>query len=194
MIEERSRCAAVSIPGSGVLVIGGIGRNRLPLRSTELLTRLPNEGGGEGDDEWQWRHFPPMNKDHGGDPLVVYFQGRVYVVGWGENASMMEMLDVAAGSQWTFLTSFTLRQRLCIYSMARVGNKLFLKEYRNRLLDFLRHCTNYKHDPRAPQYKITQTTIPIQDPRFCIDRSMYIMGRQIRSNRLGLARIICGDY
>ncbi|VUZ40730.1 unnamed protein product, partial [Hymenolepis diminuta] len=39
MIEERSLYAAVSIPHSGVLVIGGKGRNGLRLRSTELLTR-----------------------------------------------------------------------------------------------------------------------------------------------------------
>ncbi|VDL56790.1 unnamed protein product [Hymenolepis diminuta] len=38
MIEERSRCASVNIPQSDAPVIGGIERNRLPLRSTELLT------------------------------------------------------------------------------------------------------------------------------------------------------------
>ncbi|VUZ48106.1 unnamed protein product [Hymenolepis diminuta] len=124
MIEDRSRCAVVNIPGSGVLVIGGIGRNRLPLRSTELLTRLPNEGGGVGGEKWQWRHFPPMNYGHCGSPLSVYFQGRVYVVGCGEKVKEMEMLDVAGGGQWTTLTFF--HQPHIIQSMATVGKKLFL--------------------------------------------------------------------
>ncbi|VUZ48103.1 unnamed protein product [Hymenolepis diminuta] len=48
-IGDRSRCAAVNVTDSGVLVIGGIGRNRLPLRSTELLTR-------------GWSTLPPMNE------------------------------------------------------------------------------------------------------------------------------------
>ncbi|VUZ38794.1 unnamed protein product, partial [Hymenolepis diminuta] len=83
MIEERSRRAAVNIPGFGVLVIGGTGRNGLPLCYTELLTRLPNERGGGGGEKWQWRHFPPSNYDHRGFPLSVNFQGRVYIVGCG---------------------------------------------------------------------------------------------------------------
>ncbi|VDL58127.1 unnamed protein product [Hymenolepis diminuta] len=124
MIEERSQCAAVNIPNYGILVIGGVGRNRLPLRSTELLTRLSNEGeSGEGE-KWQWRHFPPMNYDHCGSPLSVYFQGRVYIVGSGDKVNEMEMLDVAAGGQWTTLTFF--RHPLTIQSMATVGKKLFL--------------------------------------------------------------------
>ncbi|VUZ38692.1 unnamed protein product, partial [Hymenolepis diminuta] len=122
------RCAAVNIPDSGVLVIGGIGKNRLPLGSTELLTGWSGKGGDGGGVKWQWLPFPPMNKDHGDDPLAVYFQGKVYVVACGENVSMMEMLDVEAGGQWTYLTSFGLRQGLRIYSMARVGNKLFVKD------------------------------------------------------------------
>ncbi|VDL63919.1 unnamed protein product [Hymenolepis diminuta] len=50
---ERSWCAAVNIPDSGVLFIGGIGGNKLPLRSTELLTRRFGEGGGGGGEKWQ---------------------------------------------------------------------------------------------------------------------------------------------
>ncbi|VDL64500.1 unnamed protein product [Hymenolepis diminuta] len=124
MIEERSRCAAVNIPDSGVLVIGGMGKNRLPLRSTELLTRRPNDVGGGGGEKWQWLPYTPMNEEHDCCPLAVYFQGRVYVVGCGEYVNKMEMLDVTAGSQWTSLTFF--RQRLEIQSMAIVGNELFV--------------------------------------------------------------------
>ncbi|VDL57703.1 unnamed protein product, partial [Hymenolepis diminuta] len=98
MIEERSRCAAVNIPGSGgVLVIGGIGKKSLPLRSTELLTRRFGKGRSRAGKKWQWLPCTPMNKEHRGDPLTVYFQGRVYVVGCGEYVESMEMLDVEAG-------------------------------------------------------------------------------------------------
>ncbi|VDL61071.1 unnamed protein product [Hymenolepis diminuta] len=61
MIEERSCSAAVNIPDYGVLVIGGMGRNRLTLRSTELLTRRSDEVRGEGGEKkslrcWLWRN------------------------------------------------------------------------------------------------------------------------------------------
>ncbi|VDL62664.1 unnamed protein product [Hymenolepis diminuta] len=124
MIEERSWCAAVNIPDSGVLVIGGIGRNELPLRSTELLTRRSGEEKGGGGEKWQWIPNTQMNEKHGGHPLAVYFQGRIYVVGYGENVDTMEMLDVAAGGQWTSLNFYP--QRFSIKSMARVGNELFV--------------------------------------------------------------------
>ncbi|VDL63736.1 unnamed protein product [Hymenolepis diminuta] len=129
MIEERWRCAAVNIPDSGVLVIGGKGRNGLPLRSTELLTRQFGEGGGGRGMKWEWLPFTPMNKEHGVDPLAVYFQSRVYVVGCGEKVNEMEMLDVKAGGQWTSLIFFSHSpdQRLRINSMAIVGNELFVK-------------------------------------------------------------------
>ncbi|VUZ38579.1 unnamed protein product [Hymenolepis diminuta] len=65
-----------------------------------------------------------MNEKHGGHPLAVYFQGRIYVVGYGENVDTMEMLDVAAGGQWTSLNFYP--QRFSIKSMARVGNELFV--------------------------------------------------------------------
>ncbi|VUZ40678.1 unnamed protein product [Hymenolepis diminuta] len=39
----------------------------------------------------------------------------------------MEMLDVAAGGQWTSLTTFSQRPRLIIYSMTKVGNELLIK-------------------------------------------------------------------
>ncbi|VUZ41080.1 unnamed protein product [Hymenolepis diminuta] len=51
MIEERRLCAAVSIANSSVLVIGGIGRDQVGLRSTELLTQLAGEGGGGGGEK-----------------------------------------------------------------------------------------------------------------------------------------------
>ncbi|VDL58280.1 unnamed protein product [Hymenolepis diminuta] len=124
IIEGRSWCAAVNIPDSGVLVIGGFGMNGLPLCSTELLTRLPNEGGCVGGEKWQWRHFPPMNYDHRGFPLSVYFQRRVYVVGCGEYVHKMEMLDMETGGQWTSLPFYCVR--LNIQSMARVGKELFV--------------------------------------------------------------------
>ncbi|VDL63037.1 unnamed protein product [Hymenolepis diminuta] len=76
---------------SGVLVIGGTGRNKLPLRSTELLTQWWGEGGGGGSANWQWRPFPPMNDSLPAIPLSVYFQGRVYIVGRRECVDKMEM-------------------------------------------------------------------------------------------------------
>ncbi|VUZ43748.1 unnamed protein product, partial [Hymenolepis diminuta] len=51
MIEERWHCTAVSIPDSGVLVIGGVGRKSAVLCSTELLTRRSGEGGGGGGEK-----------------------------------------------------------------------------------------------------------------------------------------------
>ncbi|VUZ38648.1 unnamed protein product [Hymenolepis diminuta] len=59
-----------------------------------------------------------MIREHCGDHFATYFQGRVYVAGRGENVNAMEMLDVQAGAQWT-MTSFGLRPRLQIYSIAR---------------------------------------------------------------------------
>uniref|UniRef100_A0A0R3SJC5 F-box/kelch-repeat protein n=1 Tax=Hymenolepis diminuta TaxID=6216 RepID=A0A0R3SJC5_HYMDI len=136
MIEERTRCAAVNIPDYGILVIGGIGWNGSPLRSTELLTRRSGEVGGGGGEKWQWLPYTPMNKEHCGDPLAVYYQGRVYVVGWVEQMCMMEMLDVAAGGQWTSLNFF--RQNLKIYSMACVGNELFASSIIRKQTDQLK--------------------------------------------------------
>ncbi|VUZ56204.1 unnamed protein product [Hymenolepis diminuta] len=105
MIERRRLCAAVSIANSGVLVIGGIGRDQMGLRSTELVTQLAGEGGGGGGEKWQWHSFSSMNEEHGGDILAAYLQVKVYVVGCGEYVDAMEMLDVAADGQWTSLTS-----------------------------------------------------------------------------------------
>ncbi|VDL63054.1 unnamed protein product [Hymenolepis diminuta] len=124
MIEERSRCAAVSIPDFGVLVIGGFGRNRIPLHSTELLTRWPSDVRGGGGKKRQWLPYTPMNKEHSGDHLAVYFQERVYVVGCGEYVSKMEILDMATGGQWATLSFSSLPFR--IESMATVGNELFV--------------------------------------------------------------------
>ncbi|VDL63918.1 unnamed protein product [Hymenolepis diminuta] len=124
MLEERSWCATVNIPDSGVLFIGGIGGNELPLRSTELLTWRSGEDGGGGGEKWQWLPFTPMNKEHRGDPFAVYFQGKVYVFGCGEKVNEMEMLDVTAGGQWTSLTFFS--QHLNIQLMTRIGNELFI--------------------------------------------------------------------
>ncbi|VDL64173.1 unnamed protein product [Hymenolepis diminuta] len=128
MIEERRLCAAVSITNSNVLVIGGIGRNQVSLRSTELLTQLEGERGGGGGEKWQWHPFSPMNEEHGGDLFAAYFQGRVYVVGCGEYVDAMEMLDVAADGQWTSLTSndYSLCQPLHVDSMTSVNNQLFI--------------------------------------------------------------------
>ncbi|VDL62612.1 unnamed protein product [Hymenolepis diminuta] len=117
MIEERSHFGAVNIPNSGVLVIGGIGRNRLPLRFTDLLTLWSGKGGDGESVKLEWLPFYLMLRELCGDHLATYFQGGVYVVGCGENVNAMEMLDVEAGGQWTFLTSFGLRQRLNNYSM-----------------------------------------------------------------------------
>ncbi|VDL64189.1 unnamed protein product [Hymenolepis diminuta] len=131
-IEDRSRCAAVNIPHSGVLVIGGIGRNGLPLHSTELLTRLSNEGRGGGGDKWQWPHFPPMNKEHTGDPLVVYFQGRVSVVGRGVSVKKMLMLNMATSGQWT---SLPCCRQVLIISFRSSDFTFFLFFLSRRLLD-----------------------------------------------------------
>ncbi|VDL63387.1 unnamed protein product [Hymenolepis diminuta] len=129
MIEERTRCAAVNIPDSGILFIGGYDRNGSILRSTELLTRRSGEVASGRGEKWQWLPYTPMNKEHIGFPLAVYFQGRVYVVGYMEFVNEMEMLDVRGSSQWTSLTFSTHSpdQRLKINSMARVGNELFVK-------------------------------------------------------------------
>ncbi|VDL58102.1 unnamed protein product [Hymenolepis diminuta] len=116
MIEESSWCAAVNIPDSGVLFIGGIGSNEIPLRYTELLPRRSTEGGG-GVEKWQWLPCTPMNKGH----------WRVYVVGYGDNVDTMEMVNVAAGGQWTSLISIDQLQNLRNQSVARVGSELFLK-------------------------------------------------------------------
>ncbi|VDL63255.1 unnamed protein product [Hymenolepis diminuta] len=80
MIEEKTRCAAVNIPASGVLVIGGNGSNGLLHRFTELLTQRSDEEG--------------VNKEHGVDLLAVYFQGRVYVPFCVEKVNEMEMQDI----------------------------------------------------------------------------------------------------
>ncbi|VUZ38815.1 unnamed protein product [Hymenolepis diminuta] len=85
MIEERSWCAAVNIPDTGVLFIGGIGKNGSPLCSTELLMRRSAEVEVGGGEKWHWIPYIPMNKGHDGVPLAVYFQRRVHVVGCYDN-------------------------------------------------------------------------------------------------------------
>ncbi|VUZ38825.1 unnamed protein product [Hymenolepis diminuta] len=72
-----------------------------------------------------------MNEKHGGDIPASYLQGRVYVVGYGENVDAMEMLDVAADGQWTSLTSndCSLCQPLRVGSMTGVDNQLFIADY-----------------------------------------------------------------
>ncbi|VUZ56197.1 unnamed protein product [Hymenolepis diminuta] len=115
---------------SGVLVIGGTGRNKLPLRSTELLTQWWGEGGGGGSANWQWRPFPPMNDSLPAIPLSVYFQGRVYIVGRRECVDKMEM----EMERWQ-------QARLYAESMASVGNELFMltKEINTLHICFI-HC------------------------------------------------------
>ncbi|VUZ40618.1 unnamed protein product, partial [Hymenolepis diminuta] len=125
------QCTAVSIPNTGVLVIGGIGKNGENFRSTELLTRRSGEvgfGGDGGGEKWQWRPFPTMN-DHHALPLSVYFQGRVFVVGFMRSVNTMEMLDVVVGGPWTILNLFgpPLKTSLTVESMVRVGSELFVK-------------------------------------------------------------------
>ncbi|VDL64550.1 unnamed protein product [Hymenolepis diminuta] len=132
MIEKRWHCGAVSIPHSGVLVIGGVGKGNVFLRSTELLTRRSckeGSGGGGGGEKWQSRPFPTMNDDHCAFPLSVYFQGRVFVVGFKQCVNTMEMLDVAVGSQWTMLNLFgpPLETSLTVRSLVRVGSELFVR-------------------------------------------------------------------
>ncbi|VDL57327.1 unnamed protein product [Hymenolepis diminuta] len=94
------------------------------LRSTELLTRWSGEGGGGRGVKLQWLPYAQMNEEHKGHPLAVYFQGRVYVVGYGKNVNEMEMLDVGGSGQWTTLAFSSLPFR--IESMATVGNELFV--------------------------------------------------------------------
>ncbi|VDL62508.1 unnamed protein product [Hymenolepis diminuta] len=132
MIEKRWHCTAVNIPDSGVLVIGGVGKGNVFLCTTELLTRRSGEegsGGGGGGEKWQWHPFPTMNDDHCAFPLSVYFQGRVFVVGFKECVNTMEMLDVAVGGHWTILILLGPHPetRLTVGSMVRVGSDLFVK-------------------------------------------------------------------
>ncbi|VUZ39998.1 unnamed protein product [Hymenolepis diminuta] len=128
MIVERRHCSAVNIPDSGVLVIGGVGKGYVFLRTTELLTRRSGEGG----EKWQWRPFPTMNDYHSGFPLSVYFQGRVFVVGFEQCVNTMEMLDVVVGDHWTILNLFgpPLETSLNVRSMVRVGSELFVRDFR----------------------------------------------------------------
>ncbi|VUZ42761.1 unnamed protein product, partial [Hymenolepis diminuta] len=121
-------------PHSGVLVIGGVGKGNVFLRSTELLTRRSckeGSGGGGGGEKWQSRPFPTMNDDHCAFPLSVYFQGRVFVVGFKQCVNTMEMLDVAVGSQWTMLNLFgpPLETSLTVRSLVRVGSELFVRDF-----------------------------------------------------------------
>ncbi|VDL63640.1 unnamed protein product [Hymenolepis diminuta] len=109
MIEERRLCAAVSIADTSVLVIGGIGRNQVGLRSAELLTELAGEGGDGGCEKWQLSRFSLMNEEHGGEPHAAYLQERVYVVGYGEYMVEMEMLDVATYGALIILANAALR-------------------------------------------------------------------------------------
>ncbi|VUZ43747.1 unnamed protein product [Hymenolepis diminuta] len=70
-----------------------------------------------------------MNSDHCGSPLSVYFQGRVYVVGFGEYGKAMEMLIVAEDAEWTILNPFGpfLEKRLVVDAMVKVDSELFVK-------------------------------------------------------------------
>ncbi|VDL62106.1 unnamed protein product [Hymenolepis diminuta] len=119
-LPDRECTNVFTFQDSGVLFIGGIGGDELPLRSTELLTRQYAEVASGGGEKCQWLPYIPFG---------VYFQEGVYVVGYVEVVNEMEMLDVRGSGQWTSLTFSSLSpdQRLRIQSMARVGNELFVK-------------------------------------------------------------------
>ncbi|VUZ57304.1 unnamed protein product [Hymenolepis diminuta] len=71
-----------------------------------------------------------MKSSHHGFPLSVYFQGRVYVVGFGEYGKEMEMLNVGGNGEWTILKTFDplFQEGLLIGSMVIVGSELFVKD------------------------------------------------------------------
>ncbi|VUZ38772.1 unnamed protein product, partial [Hymenolepis diminuta] len=120
-------------PDSDVLVIGGLGKRNVFLRTTELLTRRSGEGGGggvEGGEKWRWRPFPTMIDEHCDFPLSVYFQGRVFVVGFVQCVNTMEMLDVVVGGHWIILNPFgpALETSIIVRSVVRVGSELFVRD------------------------------------------------------------------
>lgn len=119
MIEEGLDSAVVNILDSGFLVFKC-------LRTVELLTQLSGEKG----EKWQWHPFPPMNETHKGNPQIVYYDEKIYIVNCDTFSNMykMEMSNVSAGDLWTPMNSFELfgDTSKMIHSIANVDSQLFI--------------------------------------------------------------------
>ena len=100
MITGRSSTGAVHIPEVGVLVVGGLKRDKSweHLATTELLWNESHNG----EIIRGWKQLFPMIKQRW-DPSVVYFERRVFVVSKFE--SSVEMLPISSShiGQWTVI-------------------------------------------------------------------------------------------
>ncbi|KAM7533132.1 hypothetical protein Aperf_G00000121111 [Anoplocephala perfoliata] len=172
MIVIRIDCAAVYVPGTGVVVLGGVGETYTKLKETEMLMCESNGG----KDEWTWRATAPMLKERG-KPLAVCCNQRLYVVdSWCCQLSDIEMLDLSTGIdgyQWTSLASFgPIESSLMVGRMVVVDNELFIylsestestgsapmvaKKVKADVLDGDFHVVELETDPKIQYMKLRE--------------------------------------
>ena len=97
MPTVRVACAAVDVPGVGVLVVGGVGKSGEYLKTAELLEAREAGVG-------RWRAIEPMIESRW-RPSAVYFDGAVFV---GSTLSRtVERLSLPSGQpgQWTLVST-----------------------------------------------------------------------------------------
>ena len=112
MPTARWACAAVDVPGVGVLVVGGVGRSGEVLKTAELLEVRESSVG-------RWRAMEAMVEGRRG-PSAVYFDDAVFVGSAGSRT--VERLPLASGQpgQWTLIYTHPSPGRrvasLCVFN------------------------------------------------------------------------------
>ena len=117
MPTARWVCAAVDVPGVGVLVVGGAGRPGEYLKTAELLEA--HEAG-----VGRWRTIEPMIEKRW-MPSAVYFDGAVFV-GSAESRTV-ELLSLPSShpGQWTLVSTHPSPGRFVI-SMCVLNGQIIL--------------------------------------------------------------------
>ena len=114
----RNGCAAVDVPGVGVLVVGGVGKSGESLKTAELLEAREAGVG-------RWRAIEPMIEAKGWRPSAVYFDGAVFVGCW--ESRTVERLSLPSGQpgQWTLVSTHPTPGR-GVASMCVVNGRIVL--------------------------------------------------------------------
>ena len=117
MSTARDGCAAVDVPGVGVLVVGGYGKSNENLKTAELLEAREAGVG-------RWRAIEPMIEARWW-PSAVYFDGAVFV--GSTESRTVERLSLPSGQpgQWTLVSTHPTPGR-GVASMCVVNGRIVL--------------------------------------------------------------------
>uniref|UniRef100_A0A5K3G381 Bulb-type lectin domain-containing protein n=1 Tax=Mesocestoides corti TaxID=53468 RepID=A0A5K3G381_MESCO len=135
MATPRLRSAAVSIPGVGIVVVGGLQPGSRCTRTAELLAVSKHRR----CENWSWRTLLPMLETRY-QPGIAYFNGCVVVAGGnGHHQISVESLKLSSRhpshSQWTHVDGFTgANSWFC--SLVVYNGKLLLADDRGRVTEY----------------------------------------------------------